>query len=55
MIPSHVASYSAIPSQTTLTSVIRLIAIAFVGHAGEAASQRMSVIDDINEEIDLFD
>ena len=52
VIPCHVASYGAIPSHTTL---IRLIAIAFVGHAGEAASQRMSVIDDINEEIDLFD
>ena len=55
VIPCHVASYGAIPSHTTLTSVIRLMAIAFVGHAGEAARQRMSVIDDINEELDLFD
>ena len=55
VIPCHVASDGAIPSHTSLTSVIRLIAIAFVGHAGEAASQRMSVTDDINEEIDLTD
>ncbi|MCB1394556.1 MAG: MurR/RpiR family transcriptional regulator [Rhodobacter sp.] len=55
VIGCHVANYGLIPSHTTFTSLIRLLAIAFVSEAGESARQRMSVIDEINEEIDLFD
>jgi DNA-binding MurR/RpiR family transcriptional regulator len=55
VIGCHVASYGAIPSHTTLLSVLRMLAIAYLGQAGEAAQQRLSVIDEINEEIDLYD
>ena len=55
VIGCHVASYGNIPSHTTLLSMLRLMAIAFIGRSGETAQQRLSVIDDINEEIDLFD
>ncbi len=43
------------PTHTTLTSLVRLLAVAFMGLAGEPARQRLGVIDEINEEIDLFD
>lgn len=55
VIGCHVASFGSIPSHTTLLSVLRLMAIAFIGQSGEVAGQRLSVIDEINEEIDLFD
>jgi DNA-binding MurR/RpiR family transcriptional regulator len=55
VIGCHVASYGSIPSHTTLLSMLRLIAIAFMGQSGEVAQQRLGVIDEINEEIDLFD
>ena len=55
VIGCHVASYGNIPSHTSLLSVLRILAIAFIGQSGEAAQQRLSVIDEINEEIDLFD
>jgi DNA-binding MurR/RpiR family transcriptional regulator len=51
----HVASYGAVPTHTTLTSLIRLLALAYIAQAGEPARQRLSVIDEINEEIDLFE
>jgi hypothetical protein len=35
--------------------VIRLLSIAFIGQAGAAAHQRLAMIDEINEEIDLFE
>ena len=55
VIGCHVASYGSSPSHTTLVSVLRLLAVAYIGLSGEAAQQRLSVIDEINEEIDLFD
>ena len=55
VIGCHVASFGLVPSHATLVSTIRLLAIAFIGQAGEAAHQRMAVIDEINEEIDLFE
>lgn len=55
VIGCHVANYGLIPSHTTFASLIRLLAIAFVTEAGESARQRMGVIDEINEEVDLFD
>jgi DNA-binding MurR/RpiR family transcriptional regulator len=51
----HVASYGAVPTHTTLTSLIRLLALSYIGQAGEPARQRLGVIDEINEEIDLFE
>ncbi len=55
VIGCHVATFGHLPSHTTLASMIRLLAITFIGQAGAAAHQRLSVIDEINEEIDLFD
>ena len=55
VIGCHVANYGLVPSHTTFTSLMRLLAIAFVAEAGTSALQRLSVIDEINEEIDLFD
>jgi DNA-binding MurR/RpiR family transcriptional regulator len=55
VVGCHVASYGAVPTHTTLTSLIRLLALAYIGQAGEPARQRLSVIDEINEEIDLFE
>lgn len=55
VIGSHVATYGALPTHTTLASLIRLLAVAFIGQAGDAALQRLSVIDEINQEIDLLD
>lgn len=55
VIACHVATYGPIPSHTTLVSLIRLLAIAFTSQGGDSARQRLAVIDEINEEIDLFD
>ena len=54
-IGSHVATYGALPTHTTLASLVRLLAVAYIGRAGEPALQRLGVIDQINEEIDLFE
>jgi DNA-binding MurR/RpiR family transcriptional regulator len=55
VVGCHVASYGAVPTHTTITSLIRLLALAYISPAGEPARQRLSVIDEINEEIDLFE
>lgn len=55
VIGCHVASYGSIPSHTTFLSVLRLMAVAFIGQSGEVAQQRLTVIDEINEEIDLYE
>lgn len=55
VIGCHVATYGAVPTHSTLASVIRILAVSFIGLAGDTALQRLSVIDDINEEIDLFE
>jgi DNA-binding MurR/RpiR family transcriptional regulator len=55
VIGCHVATFGRLPSHATLASMIRLLAIAFIGQAEDKALQRMAVIDDINEEIDLFE
>ncbi|MFN7269750.1 MAG: MurR/RpiR family transcriptional regulator, partial [Cereibacter sp.] len=50
----HISSYGLIPSCTTLVSVLRLLAISHVGLVGDTAVQRASLIDDINEELDIL-
>lgn len=55
VIGCHVATYGLLPSHTTLTSLVRLLGIAFIAQAGAGARQRLALIDEINEEIDLFD
>lgn len=55
VIGCHVATYGTIASHATLASVIRMLAIACIGQAGKTITQRMNLIDEINEEIDLFE
>ena len=51
----HIANYGLIPTHTSLVSTLRLLAISYTGLAGETAIQRIGLIDDINEELDLMD
>jgi DNA-binding MurR/RpiR family transcriptional regulator len=55
VIGCHVASYGLLPSHATLVSMVRLLAVAYLGQSGDAARQRLTVIDQINEEIDQFE
>ena len=55
VIGCHSATYARIPSHTALLSMLRLLAVAFVGHVGAAALERQSVIEQINEELDILD
>ena len=50
----HIASYGLIPTHSTVVSLLRLLAISYVGLAGETAIQRASFIDDINEELEIY-
>ena len=51
----HVAHYGLVPTQTTLGSVLRLLALAYAGLAGEPSVQRARIIDEINEELDILE
>ena len=55
ILPCHVASYGQVPTHATMTSMLRLLAIALHGQIGDAASQRGILIHDIDEELDLND
>jgi DNA-binding MurR/RpiR family transcriptional regulator len=55
ILPCHVASYGQIPTHATITSMLRVVAIALHGQIGDAASQRSILINDIDEELDLND
>jgi len=50
----HIANYGLIATYTTMVSLLRLLAVSYVGHVGETAVQRTGLIDDINEELDVF-
>ncbi|MFO1176050.1 MAG: MurR/RpiR family transcriptional regulator [Paracoccaceae bacterium] len=54
VLQCHISSYGLIPTRTTLVSLVRLLAISYVGLMGETAAQRAGLIDDINEELDTF-
>ncbi len=54
VIRCHIANYGLIPTHTTQVSMLRLLALSYVGLAGETAVQRSGLIDDINEELDIF-
>ncbi|MGR3290301.1 MAG: hypothetical protein ACU0C9_03800 [Paracoccaceae bacterium] len=51
----HVANYGLIATHTTFVGVLRLLAISFTGLAGDKAIQRIGLIDDINEELDMIE
>lgn len=55
ILPCHVASYGQVPTHATMTSMLRLLAISLHGQIGHPASQRSTLISDIDEELDLND
>ncbi|MBC2835101.1 hypothetical protein [Paragemmobacter straminiformis] len=52
---THAATYGALSTETTLNSLIRILAVAYTRQAREPARQRQSVIGRINGEIGPFD
>jgi DNA-binding MurR/RpiR family transcriptional regulator len=52
ILPCHVASHGLGPSYTSISSVIRLLAVAYVERAGEPAADRLEMIAEIHEELD---
>jgi DNA-binding MurR/RpiR family transcriptional regulator len=55
VLPCHVTSLGLGPSHTSMTSVMRLLAVAYAEHVGEAAIKRMEIVADIHEELDDVD
>ena len=51
----HVANYGYIATHTTFVGALRLLAISYTGLAGEKAIQRIGLINDIKEELDMID
>lgn len=50
----HIASYGLVATHTTMVSLLRMLAVSYAGHVGETAVQRAGLIDDINEELEIF-
>lgn len=55
VLPCHVSSFGLGPSHTAMASAIRLLAVAYAAHAGDAAIQRSEIVADIHEELDDID
>lgn len=55
VISCQVATFGRLPSHATMVSMNRFLSITFIGQVGEAGHQRLAVIEDIIEEIDLFE
>lgn len=55
VLPCHVASYSALPTHATLVSMLRLLAITYIGQNADAVKQRGETLDSIVEELDLLE
>ena len=55
VLPCHVASFGMVPTHATMVSMLRLLAIAFVGQNAEAVKQRAETLDAIVEELDLLE
>lgn len=55
VLPCHVASYGALPTHATMLSVLRLIAVSYLGRNPNAVSQRIATLAAIDEELDLFE
>jgi DNA-binding MurR/RpiR family transcriptional regulator len=54
VLPCHVASYGVLPTHATMLSVLRLIAVAYLGQNTDAVGQRIATLSAIDEELDLF-
>lgn len=55
VLACHVAAHRLVPTHATLVSMLRLLAIAYVGMNGEAVRQRGETLDEIMEELDLLE
>lgn len=55
VLPCHVASYGMLPTHATMLSVLRLIAVAYLGRNADAVGQRIATLAAIDEELDLFE
>lgn len=53
VLPCHVASYGFLPTHATMLSMLRLIAVAYLGQNAKAVEQRIATLEAINEELDL--
>jgi F0F1-type ATP synthase epsilon subunit len=54
VLPCHVATFGILPTHATMISVLRLIAVAYLGRNSEAVSRRIATLSAIDEELDLF-
>lgn len=53
VLPCHIASYGILPTHATMMSMLRLLALSYLGQNPEAVSQRIATLDAINDELDL--
>lgn len=53
VLPCHIASYGILPTHATMISMLRLLALSYLGQNPDAVSQRIAMLDAINEELDL--
>lgn len=53
VLPCHIASYGILPTHATMISMLRLLALSYLGQNPDAVSQRIATLDAINEELDL--
>ena len=55
VLPCHIASYGVLPTHSTMLSVLRLMAVAYLGRNPDTVTQRISTLATIDEELDLFE
>lgn len=55
VLPCHIANYGVLPTHATMLSVLRLMAVAYLGRNPDAIGRRIEILDAITEELDLFE
>lgn len=55
VLPCHVSSYGLLPTHATMMSMLRLLAIAFVGQNPDQVKRRSETLETIAEELDLLE
>ncbi|WP_353471453.1 MurR/RpiR family transcriptional regulator [Salipiger sp. H15] len=53
VLPCHTASYGIVPTHATMISMLRLLALSYLGQNADAVTQRIATLDAINEELNL--
>ncbi|WP_375691823.1 MurR/RpiR family transcriptional regulator [Pseudooceanicola sp. LIPI14-2-Ac024] len=53
VLPCHAASYGLLPTHATMLSLLRLLAVAYVGENGETVERRMEILEAIEEELNF--